>query len=265
MNRFDLYELAVQSPDLEVRFLRAVHGGEPRRLGEDFCGPGSLSRAWVRQLPEGHAACVDLDAEPIEHARRRARAQLSADAAARISYHEVDVRHCDVEVDVIAALNFAACEFHARADLLAWLGNARRRLEAARGVLVADLYGGPGALIPGDTVMHIEMDGGDGPGVMYTWAQDAVDPLTGRVRNRIHFELPDGTRMEGAFRYDWRLWTVPELRDAMAEAGFPSTSVYTSYGDAMDGDGNLLIREARGQDLEDEDNWVAYVVGRTGG
>jgi hypothetical protein len=33
----------------------------------------------------------------------------------------------------------------------------------------------------------------------------------------------DGEIVEDAFVYRWRLWSAPELRDAMAEAGFEET------------------------------------------
>ena len=41
----DLYEVCVQSPTHVVDLLRAIHGGEPTRLGEDFAGSGAVSRA----------------------------------------------------------------------------------------------------------------------------------------------------------------------------------------------------------------------------
>lgn len=256
--------MAVQSPRLEAMFLHAVHGGSPLVLGEDFCGGAGLARAWVRYLEGGRAVCVDADPEPLAHAQLRAREEVGSDVDLSFSWETIDVRACTTPVDVIAAFNFAACELHEREDLLAWIRAAHARLQPSQGILALDVYGGPGSLVTGEGRMEIEDPEDPAAGVFtYCWLQQSINPLTARVRNRIDFILPDGSHLEGAFAYNWRLWTVAELRDVMMEAGFTSTEVYTNYGDAMDGDGNLLVREADPEELADEEDWVAYVVGRT--
>jgi hypothetical protein len=53
LDKHELYELTVQSPPDVVRMLRALHGGQPRVLGEDFCGTAALARAWI-----AHACAV---------------------------------------------------------------------------------------------------------------------------------------------------------------------------------------------------------------
>ncbi len=149
---------------------------------------------------------------------------------------------------------------------MTYLRHALLGLEA-RGILVLDVYGGASAMIPGVTEQALETDDGD---VLYAWEQRETDPLTGIVRNAMHFRLPDGTEARDAFVYHWRLWTVPELRDAMREAGFASTEVHTSLGGAIDADGNLLVHaastdaepESEAMDDEDLESFVAYVVGR---
>ena len=46
--------------------------------------------------------------------------------------------------------------------------------------------------------------------------------------------------MPRAFTYDWRLWSLPETRDVLADAGFRKTIVYWEGEDAKgDGDGNF--------------------------
>jgi hypothetical protein len=256
LTTYDLYELAVQVPPIEARFLRAVHAGGPLVLAEDFSGPASVSRAWVTLGEAFEAIATDRDPEPHEHARERAHESLDAGAQERLSLIQADVLEAPGRPDVIAALNFALCELHTRERLVTYLRHALFRLQAG-GVLVADLYGGADAMIPGTTGMRIETDEGD---IEYVWEQREADPLTGRVVNAMHFELPDGVRVDEAFVYDWRLWGVPELRDAMIEAGFASTEVYADFGDAMDDAGELLVRPARADDLEE--SFVVYVVAR---
>jgi len=61
------------------------------------------------------------------------------------------------------------------------------------------------------------------------WEQREFDPCTARAVNAMHFRVErDGEivqSLEDAFVYSWRLWSVPELRDAMTEAGFTATEV----------------------------------------
>lgn len=263
-NRYDLYELCVQDPRMQARFLRAVHGGDARVLCEDFCGPASIARAWLAIDEDHSAAAVDRDTEPLEHAQLRAYDQ--GFALDRLRLLAADVREAREPSHIIAAFNFAVCELHARADLLAYLRGVRARLAAAGvgGIFAADLYGGPNAFEQGSQELVLESPwGGD---VVYEWEQRRADPFTARVVNAIHFTLPDGSVMRDAFRYDWRLWSVPELRDALIEAGFRKTEVYESYGDAMDEEGNVypVAASERAGDVDPDGrgDYVVYIIGR---
>jgi len=77
------------------------------------------------------------------------------------------------------------------------------------------------------------------------------------VLNRIHFRFPDGTELKNAFTYDWRLWTVPELREALANAGFRKVTVWWEGSDEEGGgDGNFRPV----QHGEACAGWIAYLV-----
>lgn len=261
MNKHDLYELAVQSPAMEAAFLRAAHGADPLILSDEFCGAAAIARAWALYSPRHHAFAVDRDAAPLAQARLRM--SEHPDSVARIKLIEADVREVHDQADVLAAFNFALCEFHERAALVSYLRHARSRLRG-RGVFAADLYGGSDAFVPGETHVEIETPDGD---ILYTWEQREANPLTARVTNAIHFRLPDGSELQEAFRYDWRLWSPAELADALHEAGFASIEIYDRYGDAMDERGDLLIEPL---DLSDphtadalDDPFVVYLVART--
>lgn len=264
VNRFDLYEIAVQCPPIEAAFLDAVHTGNPRVLGEDFAGPAGVSRAWLAMGDDRRAIATDLDDEPLRHAVRRLVEKHGEGAVERLTIRERDALEVGDRADVIASLNFAVCELHRRDRLLTYLRNCLFRLEAG-GVLVCDLYGGIDAMLPGTSEQVIETERGE---LVYTWEQVDADATTSRVRNAIHFELPDGTTVERAFEYDWRLWSPAELRDAMREAGFRTTEVYAHYGEAMDENGKLLVEpistDSHADDTAHEldDQWVLYIVGR---
>ena len=73
----------------------------------------------------------------------------------------------------------------------------------------------------------------------YLWEQARYNPVTGYMRTHIHFEFPDGSRIRKAFSYQWRLWTLPEIRELLLEAGFHNPTVYSELM-TDDGDGTGL-------------------------
>lgn len=233
LDRHQLYELCVQSPPELVVQLVAIHGGSPRVLGEDFCGTAAISVEWTRRVSGGRAVAVDRDAAtlarvPEHHAIEIVAGDVVGDTDPK--------RHA---ADVIWAGNFSIGEWHTRESLLAYLRHARLRLNAG-GVVACDIYGGESAFLAGS--VDVEHPLPDGRVVVYTWEQRAADPLTGRVRNAIHFTIDGEPVLRDAFTYDWRLWSVPELRDAFAEAGFGATNVYARTPDAVDDTGTAYVR-----------------------
>lgn len=124
-DRHELYELAVQAPAEEARFLRALHPARPGTrlvLGEDFSGAGAIARAWVRLYPGSTAVCVDRDPEPIARLNRLAPPDGS------IISRRCDVMKATDRVDLLADFNFAICERTTRPDLIAYLRHAHSRL-----------------------------------------------------------------------------------------------------------------------------------------
>ncbi len=256
LNRYDLYELAVQAPDLQARFLRALHRGTPLVLREDFSGPAAIARAWVALDERHRAVAVDRDPEPLAHARAR----LAGGSPAlndRVELLLMDALECRAGADVIAAFNFALCELHDRASLLDYLRGARASLNPG-GVLACDLYAGADALTPGSSKATIPTPAGP---LGYTWEQRRADPVTARVENAMHFKPAGQPALRDAFVYHWRLWSIPELRDAMIDAGFGATEVHLSYGDALDGDGSP-IPAAHQPGEEAGSGFVAYIIAR---
>ena len=77
------------------------------------------------------------------------------------------------------------------------------------------------------------------------------------MRCHIHFKFPDGSSLKKAFSYDWRLWTLPELSEILAEAGFARSATYWQGSDE-DGEANgVFTPTLQG---EADDAWIAYLV-----
>lgn len=261
LDRHDLYEACVQAPNDLVPMLRGIHGGEPRDLGEDFCGGALLAATWTELVPQGRAIAVDHDPEALDRAGRRAasRPRLMIVAGDVIAATD-PVAHA---VDVVFAGNFSIGERRDRAALLDYLRHVHARLRPGW-VFICDLYGGESAFLLGEIDREHPLP--DGGTLGYLWRQVAADPLTGQVENAIDFALThaDGTpgaTIRDAFVYHWRLWSIPELRDALHESGFAATEVWPRIPDAVD-DAGLAYAHPYDAAHPPDDDYDLFVVGR---
>lgn len=234
--------------------LRAIHCGQPVSLGEDFAGTGALSRHWVATVPGGTAIAVDLDREVLE------RAGNEPNLISVVG----DVRTESRKVDCLFVGNFSIGYLHTRAELLGYLRHARSRMNPG-GVFVCDTYGGESAYQLGSVDRDVALP--EGLMCRYRWEQREADPLTGMVTDAIHFRVFDVDEVVAdfpdAFIYRWRLWSVPELREALTEAGFATTDIYSKLPDAVDDEGNAYAEAITDPDWLG-DSFIVCVAGRSG-
>lgn len=255
-DRYDLYQRSVQEPEVEAEFFdrvyRDVHERAPQVLREDFCGTFAVSCEWVKE-PGRTALCVDLDPEPLAWGREHNLAKLEPAAQERVTLVQDDVRTLlEPKADVLAAQNFSYWIFKTRDELRAYLEIARENL-AEDGLMILDLFGG------GDCYVENDPDTRKYKRFSYRWEMDEFDPLSHDVRHFIHFDFKDGSHLEKAFAYEWRFWTIPEIRELLAEAGFSSSSVYWE-GEDEDGEGNDEYEPVERATCDP--SWIAYVVAR---
>jgi hypothetical protein len=243
-DRYELYQLSVQSPEEDCAFFarvyRSLRAKEARHFREDFCGTALNSAEWVRRHRENTAEGFDIDPEPLSWGSAHNFAELG-ERARRCTLHLKDVREpSERRPDLRIATNFSWWIFHKRSELLGYFQSVRADLKRD-GVFVLDIYGGPEAMQEMQEKRSIEQ------GFTYIWDQASYDPVSGAYRAFIHFRFRDGTELRRAFRYDWRLWTLPEVRDLLEEAGFAAVDTYWE-GDSDDDDGGngIFTRRKRG-------------------
>lgn len=252
----ELYERSVQEPEADIDFVvdtfRERFGRRPRLLAEDFCGTAAIATDWVRAHRDNHAWGIDIDPRPLASGERRHAASLSVKQRKRLQLIEGDVRTTKhPRVDAVLALNFSYFTFKTRKDLRKYFRAARKRLKA-EGMLVLDIYGGPEAQrLCEETTENDSFD--------YTWDQDEFNPIDHGMMCYIHFAFSDGSRLDKAFCYDWRLWTVPELREILEEAGFDHTEAHWEGTDEDSGEGDGIYQRSETADADEA--WVSYVVG----
>lgn len=287
-DRFECYELCVQSPRHVVGFLRALfvaeNGSDPQVLGEDFSGTCAVSRRWCKELDNARAVCVDLDADALTWARARAtdddlanriefvradcfaQSSPAAISAARASASPCDTppdTRRDTPCDACFVGNFSIGYAHDRATLVRYLSRTRERLLAARhgfsgGVFACDTYGGAGAFALGG--IERTHPGRRGEVIRYAWAHEMADPATSMVLNSISLRVERNGEIIAeyprAFEYHWRLWSIAELREAMLEAGFQRTSVYLEVSLAP-GEAPIPVTDPR----QFKSDWIVLIAG----
>lgn len=254
-DKYDYYRRAVQSPEVDVQFMhqafRELRGRAPRTFREDFCGTFALCCAWVEKHRENRAIGIDLDSEPIAYGREHNLSELKLEQQRRIQILQGSVLTAETaKVDVVAAFNFSYYLFKSRLMLRRYFQRARRALKRD-GVFLVDCFGGPDCQGANEETSKIG-------GFKYFWEQEGFDPISHEAMFHIHFRRPGERKREKVFTYDWRLWTIPEIREVMAEAGFRRSHVYWE-GTTRSGKGNGKFKRVSRVDEECE-SWVAYIL-----
>lgn len=254
--KYELYIKAVQSPDTDVLFYekkyRSLRGKSKKNLvlREDFCGTGIISAEWIKLNKNYKSYGVDLDPEPLKMGNDKFVSKLSEEQRKRIQLIENNVLNSDIpKADIIAAVNFSYFLFKEREQLKKYFKRVYETLNKD-GIFIVDIFGGTQCT---DAIVdrHKHKD------FTYYWEQKNFDPITNYADFAIHFRYKN-KMFKDVFKYDWRMWSIPEVTDIMKEVGFSETRVYWE-GTARNGSGNGIFTET--QTGEPCLSWIAYIAG----
>ncbi|KAL1203506.1 hypothetical protein V5N11_009867 [Cardamine amara subsp. amara] len=291
---------------LQKFFLMYIGGRQPLHFQEDFCGTALLSAEWLKTDTRRTAIGLDLDLEALEWCMDNNISKLGSDVYSRMSLfhgnvlspleakqvksksHELiqnislddgvneDLVDPSVESlekdgpespdslpkrDLVCAFNFSCCCLHKRSELVSYFKNARDALSKKGGIFVMDLYGGASA--EGQLKLQRKF-----PNFTYTWEQAEFDIVSRKTRISLHYHLQKQNRkIRHAFSYSWRLWSLPEIKDCMEEAGFRAVHFWlrempdASEMRRTDGFGaGRDIKYEEVKNFQQCDAWNAYIV-----
>jgi SAM-dependent methyltransferase len=258
-DRHYFYAAAVQNPKEDLRVVRGLyelrHNRPLHTVREDFCGTALIASEWVGQSREHHAWAVDLDPGVIEWGRSHYAPRLGA-AARRLSHECADaLTWHGPRVQATFAFNTSYSCFKSRPLLREYFENVRRGLEPG-GLFVLDATGGTDVQktimfrrrVPASTAF----DGTRIPEFTYVLDQETYDPETNETIFNLSFHRLGRPLYRRAFRYDYRHWQLPELKELLVEAGFRDVAVYA------EGWCRGLRRPSR---VTTGESWMAYVTG----
>lgn len=255
-DRHTLYEKSVQGVKEEFNFVndtfRKLRKRTPHTVREDFCGTAKMCCEWVSRDKKNTATGVDIDPDVLAWGRSHNVSGLKSSEQARVRLIQEDVFKVEQSepVDVVLAMNFSYQIFKTR-ELLG--GYFRKTYEALAddGILFLDSFGGYDAykeLKEKRKFKHFK----------YIWEHAHYNPVNSDILCHIHFSFPDGSKMKKAFTYDWRLWTLPELRELLLEAGYSRVTVYWEDADEETGEGNGNFSPVTVGDADP--SWVCFLV-----
>ena len=253
-DRHELYEASVQNVAETCSFVdytfQTLRQRKARSFREDFCGTASACCEWVKLRKSNSAVGVDCDSEVLAWSRKHRMSRLKRKQRKRLALLESDVRSSSAApMDAVGAFNFSYWIFKEREALLEYFRSVVDSLEPD-GLFFLDAYGGTGAFSP--TREKLRFDD-----FTYVWEQARLDSVSGRMLTHIHFHFADGSKMKRAFSYDWRVWSLPEIRELLEEAGFIDVLIYREI---MDDEGNGLGEWLPIEEIEEDDIWIVNLV-----
>lgn len=260
-DKYDLYVNSVQSAEHDAALLLRIYRSsiltrskKTLTLREDFCGTAALCFNWIKLGKEFKAIGVDIDQSAIDWGCARYDSNGSVRESGRLRLACADVMELNLQrPEIICALNFSYYFIKDRQQLLQYFKLCRGRL-AHDGLLILDSFGGPTYLSS-----HSDKRRNNQKKFDFWWDVEFFDAISSHVKTHLHYKL-DGQKMrKRVFSYDWRLWTIPEITDALRDAGF-NTIEYWAEGVNTRGHGNGIFRKIKSE--KNCESWVTYVTAR---
>ncbi|XP_072998598.1 uncharacterized protein [Typha latifolia] len=163
--------------------------------------------------------------------------------------------------DIVCAFNYSCCCLQRRSELVLYFKHAFRALSKNGGIFVMDLYGGRSS----ECKLRLQRKFSN---FTYIWEQAEFDILNRRTKISLHFHLGNKKIIRHAFTYHWRLWSLPEIKDCLEEAGFKSIHFWIREMPSTQLSENVeeftVGRDVKYEELSSfhqQDAWNAYVVG----
>lgn len=254
-DKYDFYRTAVQSPEDDVEFYLERYkelrkGKKPRVLREDFCGGGAISCEWVKLDKTHKSAGLDLDPEPMDYGRKHYISELKTEQQKRVALIKKDVLSGNLPTaDIAVAVNFSYFLFKKREILKKYFKNVFESLNH-KGLFILDIFGGTNCT-------HPIQDRTKNRKFTYYWDQQSFDPVTNEAYFEIHFKYK-GKKYKNIFNYDWRMWSIQEVKEVLLEVGFQDVKVYWEGDDKNGGGNGIFTQVEKGEACL---SWIAYIVG----
>jgi hypothetical protein len=260
LDRHALYLVSVQDPLSEVERISKLYSElfhkDALSLREDFAGTFALSCCWVQSDEKRSAIAIELDRSILDYGEKNYWVNLEDDQKKRLCFYHKNSISTSAPVDICVAFNFSYCLLHQRSELVEYFKKVYESLNR-EGILILDAFGGSESEV--ENVEQRVIDNSDylAP-FTFEFVLERFNPVNRMANYYINFHYHDGVSLERAFEYHFRMWSLPELSDALREAGFSDVKIFWEQCDSEGlGNGEFLFT----REEENTIHWNAYVVG----
>jgi SAM-dependent methyltransferase len=216
-SKYELYQTSVQNVKKEVEFFkkqyRLIFNKIPTTFREDFCGTALLSCEWVKGNVLNSAVGIDLDQETLEWGIKNNVNNLNS-GSERIKLIKQDVLEeydTKEKFDIICSLNYSHFLLPKRKQLLKYFSNVVKNLES-KGVYIIDFYGGSHIFVD-HKYQHNKTSN------FYEFSGKQMNILNNQSKCSLNYKIKKN-KYKPFFSFDFRIYSIIELREAMEEVGF---------------------------------------------
>jgi SAM-dependent methyltransferase len=233
-----LYQKSVQNPKREIEFyikqFRNVFNKIPLKFREDFCGTGLLCCEWVKSNVLNTAIGIDYDLDTINFGIENNVNYLSSgsDRVKLIHQNVLDPFDNLEKFDIICSMNYSHFLLTKRKDLVKYFKNVKSNLNT-KGMLLMDFFGGAHVY---DYHTHNNLS------EIYKYIGEQMNILNNITVISLNFKN-DKNNFEPFFKYNFRVYTLIELKEALEDAGFNKFKIFIKDIDEEDRENNFIEYE----------------------
>ena len=255
-DKYLLYRNSVQCPEDDIKFFtkvfKSLNKKPARTFREDFSGTFSISLEWIRAHAKNKSIAVDIDSEPLDYGKKHYLPKMTENQQKRIKIIKKSVLSPTLpKADIISVTNFSYYTFKERKALVQYFKNARKKL-FTKGLFIIDAFGGSECQESStETVKRKNFT--------YYWEQEDFDPINNYALFYIHFKRKNEKKRRKVFSYDWRFWSLPEIQDALKDAGFKDVQVYWEQSTKSGSGSGVFKKASSGESCA---CWIAYIISR---
>jgi hypothetical protein len=230
-----LYQSYVQNPKREIEFyrkqFRKIFNKVPLKFREDFCGTGLLCCEWVKSNVLNTALGIDLDLETLNYGLENNINNLSSgfDRVKLIHQNVLDTFDINEKFDIICSMNYSHFLLHKRKDLVKYFTNVKVNLNT-KGLFIMDFFGGSHVFN-----YHTHNNLTD----HYKYIGQQINILNNVTHISLNFKTKSD-KFEPLFQYDFRVYSLIEIKEALEEAGFNKFVIFIKDIDDTDKENNFI-------------------------
>jgi hypothetical protein len=222
-SKYELYQKSVQNVKKEVEFFkkvfRLIYNKMPTTFREDFCSTALLSCEWVKGNVLNSAVGIDFDQETLDWGMQNNINNLTT-GSDRIKLIKQDVLEQfdpSQKFEIICSLNYSHFLLPTRKQILKYFQNVVLNLES-KSVFILDFYGGS-HIFSDHKYQHNKSSD------FYEFSGKQMNILNNQSKCSLNYKIKKN-KYKPMFSFNFRIYSIIELREALEEAGFNEFKLY---------------------------------------